>query len=169
MAFPPPLWLIFDSWTWHQMWVEFVIGSHPYLMVFVRVLRFYPCHKKQNSKFYIYTWKQRTRKATLGMCIVKFFYYHHSYYQLLLHVNQITNNAFSATILDVNKVITVICFAMIALCCNLQLCGKGYTRAPDNTSCVLCNCFDHSEDCDGESGECYSCLHNTTGKVDYSE
>ena len=25
----PPMWSGFNSWTWHQMWVEFVVGSHP--------------------------------------------------------------------------------------------------------------------------------------------
>ena len=52
---------------------------------------------------------------------------------------------------------------MLAFC--FQLCGKGYTRAADNSSCIPCNCFGHSSECHDETGECISCQHNTTGKA----
>ncbi|XP_068678125.1 laminin subunit alpha-like [Montipora foliosa] len=47
---------------------------------------------------------------------------------------------------------------------SCELCGKGFTRGADNSSCIPCNCFGHSSDCHDETGECYSCLHNTTGR-----
>ena len=56
---------------------------------------------------------------------------------------------------------------IIVIMSGLQLCGKGYTRAPDNTTCIPCNCFGHSDDCDGETGQCYNCLHNTTGTANH--
>ena len=48
---------------------------------------------------------------------------------------------------------------------SFQLCGSGYTRGADNSSCIPCSCFGHSSDCHDETGECYSCLHNTIGKT----
>ena len=48
----PPMWPGFDSRTRRHMWVEFVVGSRPFLReVFLRVLRFSLCSKTNISKF----------------------------------------------------------------------------------------------------------------------
>ena len=47
---PPRPW--FDSWIWHHMWVEFVVGSRLALKVFLWFFGFPPSTKTntQNSK-----------------------------------------------------------------------------------------------------------------------
>ena len=54
-------WVSIPAWTWHHMWVEFVVGSYPCFEGFS--LGPSSCGKNiSNSNL---TWKQWTRKATL--------------------------------------------------------------------------------------------------------
>ena len=46
----PPMKLRFDSWTWHQTWIEFDVISRPFSQSFLPVLWFPPLHKNQHSE-----------------------------------------------------------------------------------------------------------------------
>ncbi|XP_073426231.1 basement membrane-specific heparan sulfate proteoglycan core protein isoform X5 [Dendrobates tinctorius] len=49
---------------------------------------------------------------------------------------------------------------------SCQDCDIGYSRSTSGLylgTCELCQCGGHSSECDGESGECLNCQHNTEG------
>ncbi|XP_077116593.1 basement membrane-specific heparan sulfate proteoglycan core protein isoform X5 [Ranitomeya variabilis] len=49
---------------------------------------------------------------------------------------------------------------------SCQDCDIGYTRSTSGLylgTCERCQCGGHSSECDGESGECLNCQHNTEG------
>ncbi|XP_056400171.1 basement membrane-specific heparan sulfate proteoglycan core protein isoform X3 [Hyla sarda] len=49
---------------------------------------------------------------------------------------------------------------------SCQDCDIGYTRSTSGLylgTCELCRCGGHSTECDGETGECLNCQHNTEG------
>ncbi|XP_077312090.1 basement membrane-specific heparan sulfate proteoglycan core protein isoform X8 [Lithobates pipiens] len=49
---------------------------------------------------------------------------------------------------------------------SCQDCDIGYTRSTSGLylgTCERCQCSGHSTECDGESGECLNCQHNTEG------
>ncbi|XP_063292891.1 basement membrane-specific heparan sulfate proteoglycan core protein isoform X6 [Pelobates fuscus] len=49
---------------------------------------------------------------------------------------------------------------------SCQDCDIGYTRSTSGLylgTCERCQCGGHSSDCDGETGECLNCQHNTEG------
>ena len=49
---PPPMWPRFESWRWHHMWVEFVVGFLPCSKRFVSWYSRFPLSLKNNtSKF----------------------------------------------------------------------------------------------------------------------
>ena len=51
---PPPMWPRFESWRWHHMWVEFVVGFLPCSKRFVSwYSRFPPLLKKQHFQISI--------------------------------------------------------------------------------------------------------------------
>jgi len=62
----PPMWPEFKFWTWCHKWVEFVVGSHLALRVFLRVLQFSSLTKINISKFHF----NRNSRAT-GLSVIR--------------------------------------------------------------------------------------------------
>lgn len=58
---------------------------------------------------------------------------------------------------------------IVVLYHTVQDCAYGYTRQPNNGTslglCVACNCNNHADSCDAETGQCIQCLNHTTGEI----